>query len=161
MRLTWFTLLLTLYSTASVAAVVCAQNHDLKSPNGLVVAHISAANARLSCEESRVQFLVAGRLVADKSFGSDGGQHGYDLVSAEWTPDSRYFIFNLSSSGGHQVLNSPILVFSTQSKRIRLLKLPPRIMPSSFRLLGNDKISVEGWDVQTQADTTIQVSLGG
>jgi len=52
--------------------------------------------------ESRVAFRDKdGRLLNSKSFASARGVDGYYVASAQWSPDSRFFVFSLSSSGGH------------------------------------------------------------
>src|ERR1044071_9390414 len=59
--------------------------------------------------ESRIEIRNAkGRLYRWKSFASADGEHGFGVAQSQWTPDSQFFIFSMSSSGGHQPWHQPI-----------------------------------------------------
>lgn len=57
----------------------------------------------------------AGRLLAQRSYTSDDGEHGYGVVKAQWTPDSQFFVFSVVSSGGHQPWRSPVEYFNRKT----------------------------------------------
>jgi hypothetical protein len=38
---------------------------------------------------------------------SEDSEHGFGIVKAAWTPDNKYFVFSLTSSGGHQSWHFP------------------------------------------------------
>ena len=72
--------------------------------------------------ESRVEIRDSkGKIVFAKSFASKDGEHGYIVYHADWTPDSRFFVFSVYSSGGHQPWNSPIYFYCRSDGQLRLL----------------------------------------
>jgi dipeptidyl aminopeptidase/acylaminoacyl peptidase len=86
------------------------------SPDGSLVAIITSFHEREATAESKVELrLASGKLVAQRSYSSDDGEHGYGVAKAQWTPDSRYFVFSLESSGGHQPWHAPVQYFSRKS----------------------------------------------
>jgi hypothetical protein len=69
--------------------------------------------------ESRV--VIRGpdaKLVTSKDFSSPRGANGYYVVRAKWSPDSQFFVFSVSSSGGHSPWSFPTWVFSRQKEAI-------------------------------------------
>lgn len=63
------------------------------------------------------------RAIATKDFTSPDGNDGWlvDMRFATWTPDSQFFVFNVSSSGGHQPWQSPVWFFSKAQRRFQKL----------------------------------------
>src|SRR5207247_2015281 len=59
-----------------------------------------------------------GQRLAAYSMTSPGGEHGWSVVKAAWTPDSRYFVFSAESSGGHQPWHFPTYAFSRRGRRV-------------------------------------------
>ena len=45
--------------------------------------------------------------------------NGYGIEKSEWTPDSRYFVYDMESTGGHQPYYAPTFFYSRQSNRVR------------------------------------------
>jgi hypothetical protein len=65
--------------------------------------------------ESRV--VIRGpnaKLLASKDYSSPRGANGYYVVRAQWSPDSQFFVYSMSSSGGHSPWSFPIWVFSRE-----------------------------------------------
>ena len=65
--------------------------------------------------ESRV--VIRGndaKLVTSKDYSSPRGTNGYYVVRAKWSPDSQFFVFSMSSSGGHSPWQFPTWVYSRQ-----------------------------------------------
>ena len=56
-------------------------------------------------------------MLNSKSFASPRGTEGYYVATAQWSPDSQFFVFNLTSSGGHSPWFPPIWVFSREQNR--------------------------------------------
>ena len=75
-----------------------------KSPNKkIIVKIISTGNYEQAGSESKIEIRTAkGRLMNSKSFLSSDHSHGQYIFHAKWTDDSKFFIFNTISSGGHQ-----------------------------------------------------------
>jgi hypothetical protein len=65
--------------------------------------------------ESRIVIRANGaKLVTSKDFSSPRGTNGYYVVRAAWSPDSQFFVFSMSSSGGHSPWSFPTFVFSRE-----------------------------------------------
>ena len=65
--------------------------------------------------ESRV--VIRGndaKLLSSKDYASPRGANGYYVVHAKWSPDSQFFVFSMSSSGGHSPWSFPTWVYSRQ-----------------------------------------------
>lgn len=72
--------------------------------------------------ESRVDVRNSGgEVLLSRSFVSEDGQHGFIVYRADWTADSQFFVFSVSSSGGHQPWHSPIYFYCRSDSRLRLL----------------------------------------
>lgn len=68
-----------------------------RSPDGWNTAVVTAQSIT---DEGTVRIYNHGRLRVRRSFLSDGN-HGQIVERAAWTPDSRFFVFVTTSSGGH------------------------------------------------------------
>jgi hypothetical protein len=72
--------------------------------------------------ESRIEFnLRDGATLCILDYSSEDNEHGFGVVKAQWTPDSRYFVFSLTSSGGHQAWHTPTQFFNRDDRTIRTL----------------------------------------
>jgi hypothetical protein len=60
----------------------------------------------------------AGDTLTSKDHSSPRGANGYYVVSAKWSPDSQFFVYSLTSSGGHSPWSFPIMVYGRKSSRI-------------------------------------------
>jgi len=69
--------------------------------------------------ESRIEFYAPrDKLLCSLDYSSEDGEHGFGVAKAAWTQDGRYFVFSLSSSGGHQSWHYPTHFYNTQDSRI-------------------------------------------
>jgi len=69
--------------------------------------------------EGAVQILdTSGASRLKRSFASADGEHGLTIVQASWTPNSEFFVFSGSSSGGHRPWHSPLFVYSRAGNTI-------------------------------------------
>ena len=83
---------------------------------------ISLPHAADGSGESRVEIHAAsGTLLCAQDHGSADGQHGYRVERAAWTPDSRFFVYSLSSSGGHQPWHFPTHFIAVRGCKMRTL----------------------------------------
>lgn len=72
--------------------------------------------------ESRIEFYAANdKLLCALDYSSEDGEHGFGVAKAAWTADSQYFVFSLTSSGGHQPWHAPTQFYSRASRRVRTL----------------------------------------
>ena len=65
--------------------------------------------------ESRV--VIRGpdaNLLTSKDYSSPRGEDGYYVVNGRWSPDSQFFVYSMSSSGGHSPWSFPIWVYSRE-----------------------------------------------
>ena len=100
------------------AAVALAANDNgrraVRSPNGRYTALITPTAK--NPQENAIVIRSGPKPVWSHDFSSPDGQHGYRVEKAEWTPDSKYFVFSLVSSGGHSVQNAPTMFYSVERK---------------------------------------------
>lgn len=99
------------------AFIAFAQNKQVfNSPDKtirVVVSNISDGS------ESKIHIYNSkGKILFDTSYISKDHQHGFKIIQTNWTANSKYFVFSLSSSGGHQPWHSPIFIYSVEDKRL-------------------------------------------
>jgi hypothetical protein len=69
--------------------------------------------------ESRVVIRSrAGDTLTSQDYSSPRGTNAYYVDHAKWSPDSQFFVYSMSSSGGHSPWSFPIMVYSRKQKRI-------------------------------------------
>ncbi len=108
--------------------------------------------------ESRIDFYSKrGPKLCSADFSSGDGEHGYGVVHASWTPDGRYFVFSLQSSGGHSVTETPTLFYSSPTHEFCSLDDyvdGNGIEFPDFRLSAPNTV-----EVTTNLNVTVRVSL--
>jgi hypothetical protein len=83
-----------------------ADEKEYVSPNGSYIADVVYVSGS---GESRVVVKAKnGRMICSKNYASKDGEHGFCVEKAAWTPDSRFFVYSMSSSGGHQPWHFPV-----------------------------------------------------
>ena len=116
---------------------------------GVVVAPVSKETGR-SEYESRIDFKTSdGKVICALDYSSQDNEHGFGVVKAEWTPDSQYFVFSLTSSGGHQAWHSPTQFFSRKDETIRSLDdyfAAAGISKSDFEVIAPNTVKTEVWE---------------
>jgi hypothetical protein len=110
---------------AEAATGVELQQHqtpDLPSPDGVLRALVFPVDVSLYATpdmESRVVIRTSnGDTVTSKDYSSPRGTNGHYVVNAKWSPDSQFFVYSMSSSGGHSPWSFPMMVYSHQKKHI-------------------------------------------
>ena len=92
-----------------------------RSPDRTLVATVVTLKQQHSYGDnpSRVEIRnAAGRLVASKDHSLTGGRdQGFTVEEAAWTPDSRFFVYQVYNSGGHSPWHSPIFFYSRKRSR--------------------------------------------
>ena len=62
--------------------------------------------------ESRVVIRTSkGDTLTSQDYSSPRGTNGYYVVNAQWSPDSQFFVYSMSSSGGHSPWSFPTMVY--------------------------------------------------
>jgi hypothetical protein len=123
------------------------------SPDGAARALVFPEDASLDATpdmESRVVFRGKdGKLLNSRNFASPRGFEGYYVVNGQWSPDSRFFVFTLSSSGGHSPWSFPTWVFGRDKNVIvdfaRLIDGNPTVSPD-FAFAGPHTLKAMTWE---------------
>ncbi len=134
------------------------------SPDGTLRARIVPVGKE--GRESRIEIrdIKNQSILTTRSFASSDGEHGESVAHAVWSPNSRFFVFNTYSSGGHQPWHSPTYFYSVRDNVIR--KLDDYIGPitADFQLRPPDVIKTrtlvpgEGLDVDGGPNTAVKLS---
>ena len=100
----------------------CTGSADIPSPDRELTAHIIQVGGS-GCGESRIQIVdSAQQIIASAEYTSTDRERGYGVEKAAWTPDSRFFVYSMSSSGGHQANRFPVFFFARAEKSIQSLE---------------------------------------
>ena len=96
---------------------------EYPSPDGTLVARVlPIGRSGWEWAESRVEIRSrGGKLLQSVSFASADREHGEGVAHAAWTPDSRFFVFNTSFSGGHMPWHGPAYLYVRRKNRFRRL----------------------------------------
>ena len=85
------------------------------SPDGTLRAVVYPVDISLNATpdmESRVVIRTSkGDTLTSKDYASPRGFNGYYVVNAKWSPDSKFFVYSMSSSGGHSPWQFPTAVY--------------------------------------------------
>jgi len=157
MRISKITLIVVLF--ANIAA---GQNkREFVAPNRDVRAYVVGLKHRKANSESQIKIVdQGGKVLFDTSFASMDGEHGLVVVNASWTPNSQFFVFSTSSSGGHQPWHSPTFFYSTKAKKLFYLDdLIGVITTSDFVLSGEDSLYTVGMRKDDLDEEDLAVSL--
>jgi len=111
------TLLALLFASAPAAQ----DRHEYRAGDvRVVVVPIRGAQQR-AASESRIEFHGGKKLFCVLDCSSEDGEHGFGIVKASWTSDEQFFVFSLTSSGGHQSWHAPTLFYSRKAGTIYYL----------------------------------------
>ncbi len=110
--------------------------------------------------ESTMQVISArGDTLLRRSFASDDGAHGYGITQAEWTADSRFFVFCMTSSGGHQPWHVPTSIYCVADGHIISVDRNLGPVTSSFRILQPDSLQFSYFTTDNLTRRTATISL--
>jgi hypothetical protein len=142
-----------------------AQEKDqiYESPDGKYIAHvISLPKAQSGSGESEIVIKSnKGRLLFSKNYGSATGEHGFGVERAAWTTNSQFFVYSMSSSGGHQSWHFPTSFISINDNNVRKLDdyLGP-ITDPEFELFAPDTIKTTGRNKNSLDEERFEIKLG-
>jgi hypothetical protein len=112
------------------SAVAFGQTKSYESPGKPIQALIVPVGV-----ESRVEIRSAsGVLLRRKNFASPDQSHGERVAHAQWVADGRFFVFNTSSSGGHQPWRVATYFYSVGRNRFYSLDAIVGAIISDFTL---------------------------
>src|SRR5574337_1125543 len=156
------------FALALVAVVLwasCAsagEAREYRSPDGRYRAVVVALpGAPYGSGESRVELRSAGGTVlCSRTYGSANGEHGFGVERVAWTADSQFFVYSMSSSGGHQAWHFPTDFISVKDRRVRSLDdfLGP-ITDPDFEVNAPDLVHTVGRAKEDLEEKTFDVSL--
>jgi hypothetical protein len=138
-----------------------------RSPDGALTAFVFPADPSLNTTpdmESRIEIRPKdGHALTSKDYSSPRGANGYYVVRAKWTRDSQFFVFTLSSSGGHSPWSFPMAVYSRE--RNAVVKFSDMIggnptLSEDFRLTGDHTVIATTWkDQNIEKKISVTVDL--
>ncbi len=159
-RLTVGLLLLLLPGCATAAAAKPGQEYV--SPDGKIRAIVvQLRKEHVGAAESRVELRARdGAVLMVHSYASADGEHGFRVERATWTPDSRFFVYSLSNSGGHQPWHAPIEFISVRGLKVRSLDgyVGP-IGDANFTVAAPDRVRAPVVGAPSLQVSTVDVSL--
>ena len=122
-----------------------AETTTLPSPDKSLIAIVKSFRSG-GGPESRVEVETrSGERLAEWSYRSGDGSHGFGVAKSQWTPDSMYFVYSLESSGGHQPWHSPVQYFSCKDKSFQSLDnaLNGAVSNPEFGISAPDEVTVD------------------
>jgi hypothetical protein len=113
--------------------------------------------------ESRVVFRSnSGDTLTSQDYSSPRGINGYYVASAQWSPDSRFFVFSLISSGGHSPWSYPMKVYNLKKNLVAnfsdMINGNPT-MSKDFRFSGPHTVIVSTWRQRGSIDDPVPVTV--
>jgi hypothetical protein len=113
--------------------------------------------------ESRVEFRDAtGKLLSFKDYSSPRGDDGYYVVKGAWTPDSEYFVYSITSSGGHEPWSFPTAVYSRHGGVVRYVDSMIGGKPNlsaDFTIAPPHTLNTTTWKEAGRIDAAMPVSV--
>jgi hypothetical protein len=113
--------------------------------------------------ESRVVFRSSdGTTLSSQDYSSPRGANGYYVFDGQWSPDSQYFVFSMSSSGGHSPWSFPIKVYAVKKKLIAnfsdMIGGNPTLS-GQFQFSGPHTLVASTWKKPGATDDAVPVSV--
>ncbi len=111
------------------------------------------------CNESKVDIYMKDKLMVSDDYFSEDCDHGEVVEYAQWTRNSRFFVFSMYNSGGHQSWASSISFFDRENgKTLDLDKFLPPIADTKFILKAPDYVTLNIW-MPFNADEGLKKSI--
>jgi hypothetical protein len=136
------------------------------SPDGTLRALVYPVDISLHATpdmESRVVIRTSkGDTLTSKDYSSPRGANGYYVVNAKWSPDSQFFVYSMSSSGGHSPWSYPMAVYGRGKNRIAnfsdMINGNPTVSPD-FNFTGPHTLLASTWRQPGAFDDKIPVTV--
>ena len=134
---------ISLFNAFAVSYAETIQTHQ--SPNNQLMARVmSHANS----QESILDIITTenASIISHNDYTSANGTNGGVIEQAKWTPDSQFFIFTTSSSGGHSPWQSLSYFYSVRDKKMYSFSdFFPAIASTDFTVASPDLITITIW----------------
>ena len=150
-------------------SVMCAQRRqEFKSPDGQVRAIVNNIFDEYGQHESKIHILNnKGKTIFDTSFVSKDTQHGFGIIHTGWTADSKFFVFAIMSSGGHQPWHFPILAYYVPGRYVLDFDRLVGAVTSDFKLSPPDSLktkilknaNIDGEDIIIKLSDLVKTKL--
>jgi hypothetical protein len=113
--------------------------------------------------ESRVVFRSSdGTTLTSQDYSSPRGTNGYYVFHGQWSPDSQYFVFSMSSSGGHSPWSFPIKVYAAKKNLIAnfsdMIGGNPTVS-GQFQFSGPHTLAASTWKKPGATEDAVPVSV--
>jgi hypothetical protein len=136
------------------------------SPDGTLRAVVFPVDVSLDATpdmESRVVIRSSkGDTLASKDYSSPRGFNGYYVVNAKWSPDSKFFVYSMSSSGGHSPWQFPMAVYSREKNAFAsfsdMINGNPTIS-ADFKFAGPHTVVASTWKQPGAVDDKIPATV--
>jgi hypothetical protein len=136
------------------------------SPDGALRAVVYPVDISLNATpdmESRVVLRTSkGDTLTSKDYASPRGFNGYYVVNAKWSPDSKFFVYSMSSSGGHSPWQFPIAVYGRAANRFAqfsdMIKGEPTLS-ADFKFTGPHTLVASTWKQSGSLDDKVPVTV--
>jgi len=104
-------------------------------------------------------FNKAGKILFDTNYISQDHQHGFEIIQTGWTPNSKYFVFSLVSSSGHQPWHYPIFIYSISKRKLVNLDKIIGTVTSGFHLTPPDSLETRVFKHNINEQKEIKIKL--
>jgi hypothetical protein len=136
------------------------------SPDAALRALVFPVDASLHATpdmESRVVIRTSkGDTLSSKDYSSPRGANGYYVVNAKWSPDSQFFVYSMSSSGGHSPWSFPIMIYGRKknafAKFSDMIHGNPTIS-ADFNFTGPHTLVASTWKGPGSIDQKVPVTV--
>ncbi len=148
------------------ASCQCVVPRIFVSPDKALRASIYPADVSLDATpdmESRVVIRSsAGDTLTSKDYSSPRGMNGYYVYNAKWSPDSQFFVYSMTSSGGHSPWSFPIMVYGRKSSLIAnfsdMIDGKPTLS-GEFEFAGPHTVTATTWRQPGSLDDTVPITV--
>jgi hypothetical protein len=113
--------------------------------------------------ENRVEIKSsAGATLISKDYSSPGGANGYYVLNAKWSTDSQFFVFSMTSSGGHSPWSFPIMVYSVKKNQFAQFSAMINGQPTlsgEFTIAAPHSLHASTWKQAGDLDDKVPVTV--
>ena len=122
---------------------LASEPRSIASPDGNFTVEIWSKEVQFAADTVKITSPVSG-FRAEFPMTSNNETNGRNVVKAEWSPDSKFFVFSTFSSSGHSSWNFQTFVYSTEANKFASVdeKVRP-VTDKNFQLIAPHTLQVE------------------
>jgi hypothetical protein len=155
----WRAFVIVFLAAASISAMppeTPASKVEYKTKDGsrMIIIAVKKTNQEAGQESTVGFYSPQNEKLCSLDFSSEDGEHGFSVVKAAWTPDEKYSVFSLTSSGGHQSWHAPTLFYGVHERKIHSLDayiVAAGISKGNFALESPNTVLTEVWEEKSVA----------